>query len=286
MGVRFLLACLNLSSRLPYRVQLAVGSLAGRIIYRCAAKRRTVAAKNLELCFPEMTQFERKELLHAHFRSLGRALFESGLAYWASDERLRPLLKIRGLDNLNTARSHGKGIILVAGHFTSMELCGRLLGLEADFDVVVRPFSNPHIDATTHSGRHRAARSAIPKKSFRQFLRGLGENRAVLITVDQASTASNKVMAPFFDVPAPTSPNAARIARKTGATVLPLLWLREPDLSGYRVEIGEQLVGFPTGDDMTDASRTNLLVEEQVRQAPEQYYWIHRRFKADPSPYE
>jgi len=117
-------------------------------------------------------------------------------------------------------------------------------------------------------------------------LKGLKENRAVLITVDQATTADSKVMAPFFDVPAPTSVNAARIAQKTGAAVLPVLWLREPDLSGYRVEIGEPLADFPTGDALTDASRINSLVEEQVRRAPEQYYWIHRRFKADPSPYD
>ncbi len=104
--------------------------------------------------------------------------------------------------------------------------------------------------------------------------------------MDQATTASNKVMAPFFSVPAATSANAARIAKKTGATILPVLWMREADLSGYRMEIGGELADFPSGDDMTDACRLNLLIEEQVRQAPEQYYWIHRRFKNDPSPYD
>ncbi len=286
LGVRLLLACLKPSSKLPYRVQMGMGSFAGRIIFLYARKRRAIAAKNLELCFPELSNAELQRLLRAHFTSLGRALFESGLAYWAPDERLRPLLKINGLENLHAAHSRGQGIILIAAHFTSMELCGRLLGLEADYDAVFRPFSNPDIDAIVYSGRHRAVRSAIPKKSFRQFLKGLKENRAVLITVDQATTADSKVMAPFFDVPAPTSVNAARIAQKTGAAVLPVLWLREPDLSGYRVEIGEPLADFPTGDALTDASRINSLVEEQVRRAPEQYYWIHRRFKADPSPYD
>lgn len=263
-----------------------MGSFAGRIIYHYTSKRRAIAAKNVELCFPELSIAERQELLQAHFRSLGRALFESGLAYWASDERLRALLKISGLENLRVAVARGQGVILVAAHFTSMELGGRLLGLEADYDAVIRPFSNPDIDAIVHSGRHRAVKTAIPKKSFRQFLKGLKENRVTLITVDQASTARNKVMAPFFKLPAPTSVNAARIAHKTGAAVLPVLWLREADLSGYRVEIGTELPDFPTGDDLTDACRINALVEEQIRQAPEQYYWIHRRFKVDPSPYD
>jgi KDO2-lipid IV(A) lauroyltransferase len=285
-GVRFLLACLKLFSKLPYRVQMSMGSLAGRFIFLLAGKRRAIAARNLELCFPELANDERHELLRDHFMSLGRALFEAGLAYYASDERLRALLKIEGLDNLRDALSRGQGVILIAAHFTSMELCGRLLGLEVDYDAVIRPFSNPDVDAIVHAGRHRAVRQAIPKKSFKLFLRGLKENRAILITVDQATTASNKVIAPFFGVPASTSINAARIAKKTGAAVLPVLWLREADLSGYRVKIGAELKDFPSGDALPDASRLNALVEEQVHQAPEQYYWIHRRFKTEPSPYD
>lgn len=265
---------------------MSLGLVAGRFIFHFAHKRRVIAARNLELCFPEMTIAERQELLRAHFCSLGRALFESGLAYWAPDARLRDLVRIGGMANLQAAHARGHGVILIAGHFTSMELAGRLLGLVVDFDVVIRPFSNPEIDAIVHAGRQRAVRKVIPKKSFRQFLKGLKTNRAILITVDQATTARNKVMAPFFAVPAPTSINVARIAQKTGAAVLPLLWLREPDLSGYRVEIGAPLTGFPSGDALTDASRINTLIEEQIHQAPEQYYWIHRRFKAEPSPYD
>jgi Kdo2-lipid IVA lauroyltransferase/acyltransferase len=286
LGVRLLLACLKISSKLPYPVLMSMGAFAGRIIFRAAPKRRAIAARNLELCFPDLTNDERHKLLRAHFTSLGRALFESGLAYWARDDRLRPLAKISGLENLQGALSQGRGVILIAGHFTSMELCGRLLGLEVDYDAVIRPFSNPDINKIVHSGRHRAVRNAIPKKSFRQFLKGLQENRAILITVDQATTASNKVMAPFFSIPAATSVNAARIARKTGAAILPVLWLREADLSAYRIEIGEPLTEFPTNDEMADAIRINSLIEQQIRRAPEQYYWVHRRFKNEPSPYD
>lgn len=286
LGVRLLLAFVRVSSKFPYRVQMSLGRLAGRFVYCIARKRRTIAARNLELCFPELTIAERQRLLRAHFSSLGRALFESGLAYWAPDERLRDLASIHGMDKLRAALARGHGAILIVGHFTSMELGGRLLGLVTDFDAVIRPLSNPEIDSIVRAGRQRAVRKAIPKKSFRQFLKGLKENRVMLVAVDQATTARNKVMAPFFAVPAPTSVNAARIAQKTGAAVLPLLWLREPDLSGYRIEIGAPLTGFPSGDALTDAIRINALIEEQVRQAPEQYYWIHRRFKAEPSPYD
>ena len=285
-GVRLLLACLRLSSKLPYRIQMGLGVCAGRIIFLSARKRRAIAKKNIELCFPHRSGADRRKLLRAHFASLGRALFESGLAYWAADERLRSLSKVSGLDHLQAALAGGKGAILIAGHFTSMELCGRLLGLETDYDAVIRPFSNPEIDAIVHTGRQRAVASAIPKKGFRQTLKGLKENRVILVTVDQATTASSKVMAPFFAIPAATSVNIARIAHKTGAAVLPLLWLRKPGLSGYRIEIANQLAGFPTGDDLTDACRINSLMEEQVHQAPEQYYWVHRRFKNEPSPYD
>ena len=167
LGVRLLLACLKISSKLPYPVLMSAGVFAGRMIFRAAPKRRAIAAKNLELCFPDLTNDERHELLRAHFTSLGRALFESGLAYWAPDDRLHPLAKISGLENLQGALSQGRGVILIAGHFTSMELSGRLLGLEVDYDAVIRPFSNPDVDKIVHSGRHRAVRNAIPKKSFR-----------------------------------------------------------------------------------------------------------------------
>jgi len=286
LGVQLLLACLRVSSKFPYGVQMSLGRLAGRFVFHFARKRRAIAARNLELCFPEMTIAERQKLLRAHFCSLGRGLFESGLAYWASDERLRDLARIDGMDNLQAALARGHGVILIAGHFTSMELAGRLLALVVDFDVVFRPFSDPEINSIVYAGRRRGVGKAIPKKSFRQFIKGLKANRAILMTVDQATTARNKVLAPFFAVPASTSINVARIAQKTGAAVLPLLWLREPDLSGYRVEIGPPLTGFPSGDALTDASRINALIEEQVRQAPAQYYWIHRRFKAEPSPYD
>lgn len=286
LGVRLLLTCLKVSSSLPYGVQMRIGWFAGRIAYHRARTRRAIASRNLDLCFPGLTIAERRKLLRAHFASLGRALFETGLAYWAPDTRLSGLARVDGVHHLRAALARGHGAILIAGHFTSMELSARLLGLEVEFDAVFRPFNNAEIDAIVRSGRRRAVRRAIPKKSFRQFLRGLRENRAILITVDQATTARNRIMAPFFDVPAPTSVNAARIAQKTGAVVLPLLWLRQPDLSGYRVEIGAPLTNFPSADSLSDARRMNALIEEQVRQAPEQYYWIHRRFKAEPSPYD
>ena len=286
LGVRILLTCLKLCSRLPYRLQMSMGTVAGTVIYLSARKRRAIAARNLELCFPNETAAKRQAILRAHFASLGRALFEAGLAYWGSDRRLRKLAQVDGLERLQAAHRGGRGVILIAGHFTSMELGGRLLGLAADYDAVMRPFSNPDIDAIARAGRRRAVKRAIPKQSFRDFLRGLKENRAILMTVDQATTARNKVEAPFFSVPAPTSINAARIAKKTGAVVLPLLWLRQPDMSGYRIEIAEPLAEFPSGEPMTDARRINALIEDQIRQAPEQYYWIHRRFKTEPSPYE
>ncbi|MFQ5983009.1 MAG: lysophospholipid acyltransferase family protein [Woeseiaceae bacterium] len=286
LSVQLLLAFLKFLSKFPYRVQIRMGSLVGRLVYHFANKRRAIAARNIELCFPEATTAERKKLLRNHFSSLGRGLFETGLAYWAPDDRLRDLLKLDGLDRLQASLSRGRGVILITGHFTAMELGGRLLGLVADFDMVIRPLSHSEIDSVVRAGRQRAVGRVIPKESFREFLKGLRANRAILITVDQATTARSKVMAPFFGVPAPTSLVAARIAKKYGAAVLPTLCLREADLSGYRIEIGDPMSGFPTGDDMTDASRLNAMIEEQVLKAPEQYLWIHRRFKNEPSPYE
>ena len=131
-----------MSSKFPYGVQMSLGRLAGRFVFHFARKRRAIAARNLELCFPEMTIAERQKLLRAHFCSLGRGLFESGLAYWASDERLRDLARICGTDNLQAALARGPVVILIAGHFTPRELAGCLLALVLDLEFVFGLFRN------------------------------------------------------------------------------------------------------------------------------------------------
>jgi KDO2-lipid IV(A) lauroyltransferase len=270
---------------LPWPVQRLVGRGLGAASFRLAGRRRRVAERNLELCFPELGAEARRRLLRRHFRSLGLGLMELGMAWWAGDRRLRPMALVEGLEHLDAARAGGRPVILVAGHFTSMDLACRLLGLSIDYDGVQRPFGYPALDRRITRGRLRAARSVYSKFDLRGILDALARGRTLWMAVDQAHTSARPVTAPFFGLPAPTTGSPARLAARSGAAVLPVAGRRQSD-GRYRVVVEPALADFPSGDEAADAARLNAVVERHARAAPEQYYWIHRRFKGEPSPYD
>ncbi len=270
---------------LPWPVQRALGRGLGAVSFRLARHRRRIAGRNLELCFPELTARARQHLLRRHFHSLGIGLMELGIAWWASDRRLRSMGTLEGLEHLETAREGGRPVILVAGHFTTMDLAYRLLGLAVDYDGIHRPFGYPALDRQLTRGRLRAAHRVYSKFDLRGILDALARGRTLWVAVDQAQTGSRPVLAPFFGLPAPTTGGPARLAARSGAVVLPVLGRREPD-GRYRVTVEPALRDFPGGDETADAARLNAVVERHARAAPEQYYWIHRRFKGDPATYD
>lgn len=278
-----LLGPLRALARLPWRRQLALGRALGRVAGRLARRRRRIAARNLELCFPELSAGERGALLDAHFEALGIGLVEAGMAWRASDERIAALGAVDGIERLRAAGG-GRGVMLVGGHFTTLEMTCRLLGIAVDFDVTYRPLGMPAVDRLIRRGRSRGAARLIPKSNFRGMLASLRDGRTVWMAVDQAHTGDNRAAAPFFGIPAPTTTSPSRIAAGAAA-VLPLACRRLPD-GRYRLTLGPALEGFPSGDPLADATRLNRIIEEQVREAPEQYYWIHRRFKGESSPYD
>jgi KDO2-lipid IV(A) lauroyltransferase len=210
---------------------------------------------------------------------------ELGLAWWASDRRLRGMATIEGLQHLEAARAGGRPVLLVAGHFTTMDLACRLLGLAVDYDGIQRPFGYPALDRQLTRGRLRAVRRVYSKFDLRGILDALAHGRTLWMAVDQAQTSTRPVLAPFFGLPAPTTGSPARLAARSGAAVLPVAGVREPD-GRYRVTVEPALADFPTGDETADAARLNAVVERHARAAPEQYYWIHRRFKGEPSLYD
>lgn len=270
---------------LPLPAQRLLGRGLGAAAFRLARRRRRIAARNLELCFPELTAEARRRLLRRHFRSLGIGLMELGMAWWARDRRLLAMVELEGLEHLEAARAAGRPVILIAGHFTTMDLACRLLGLAVDYDGIQRPFGYPALDRQLIRGRLRAVDNVYSKFDLRGILDALARGRTLWMAVDQAQTSSRPVMAPFFGLPAPTTGSPARLAARSGAAVLPVAGRREPD-GRYRITVESALEGFPGGDAVADAARLNAVVERHARAVPDQYYWIHRRFKGDPSNYD
>lgn len=268
---------------LPFRVQLALGAGLGRLLCLLLRERRRVAAVNLRLCFPELGERERARLLRRHFSSLGIGLFELGMAWWASDRRIQSLVRIEGFENLSNALRCGRGVLVVSGHFSGGEITGRAMkALVPQYGVLYRPVRNPLLDEFLRRARARAVQFVIPKDSIRGLLRVLKQGIAVWYAADQSYRRQHSVLVPFFGEPAMTNGALTPIARLSAAPVVPYFPQRLADGSGYRVSILPALEDFPSGDVAADTQRVLALLEAHIRQAPEQYYWVHRRFKGRP----
>ncbi len=285
----FGLGVMRLLVFLPFRVQLATGRLLGRAASRVLVRRRWVALKNLELCFPKLSQEARAKLLRQHFESLGQGIFETAFTWWAPDRRLAGLSETVGLEHLTAARALGKGVILLSAHFTTLEIGCRLLLLRQPFHPMYRRHENPLFEKIMRASRERLSENPIRKDDVRQLMRSLRAGNTVWYAPDQAYRGKNAAPVPFFGVPAATNLSTSRLARASGAPVLPFFSLRLPD-GRYRLIIQPPLADFPGDDPETDAARINLVIEQIVREAPEQYLWVHRRFKATvpgaTDPYE
>lgn len=280
---------LRLLVRLPWRWQMRAGTLIGRLAWHLARARRRIARTNLELCFPELTPTQRSALLRDHFDSLGRGVVETALCWWGDEQRLQHLTHIVGLHHLETAKARGKGVILLSAHFTTLELGGRLLALHAAFHVQYRRHKNPLFETVMRRARERRFEQAIARDDMRGFLRSLKAGNAVWYAPDQNHGGDHSLFAPFFGIPASTLTTPARIARISGAAVVPFYPMRAPDGSGYLLVLCPALENFPGDDALADATRLNRLLESVIREMPEQYLWVHRRFKTrppgEPCPY-
>lgn len=285
------LGLMKLMVALPFRWQLAIGGQAGRWLGKFARRRRRIAAINLELCFPELSPTQRATLLEAHFAALGMGLFETALAWWAPDARLKGLVRVEGTEHLEQAMARGKGVILLTGHFTTLELGARFMTLRQPFHAMYRPHKNRFYEiAQRHQREWRCKLPPLPRDDLRGLLRAFKRGRAVWYAPDQSLGRRNSVFVPFFGVTACTITATSRLAALSGAAVVPYFPKRLPGATGYEVVILPALADFPSADVEADTRRINQLLEQHVRQAPEQYLWVHRRFKTQPpgksSPYQ
>ncbi|MES9834770.1 MAG: LpxL/LpxP family Kdo(2)-lipid IV(A) lauroyl/palmitoleoyl acyltransferase [Candidatus Thiodiazotropha sp. LLP2] len=276
------------SQLLSYPMTLSTGRIIGRLIYHLSPKRKHIASVNLGICFSDKTDQERETILRNHFESLGIGMLMIGYAWWAKESKLKPLVEIEGLEHLKQSLERGKGVILLSAHFTDLEVTGRLLSLFQPFAVMYRPHENPVIEWAFNRNRRERFEAAIPRNEIRQVIRTLKKNLPVWYAPDQSFKGQNSTLAPFFGEPAGTNTATSRLAKISGAQTILFSGYRKADESGYKLVIHPPLDDFPTEDIQADATRINGLIEKAVAYAPEQYLWIHRRFKKRkviPDPY-
>ncbi len=270
---------LRLLAMLPFPALLAIGRALGRLLRHLPISFVRTARRNIELCFPELDAPARERLLDEHFKSLGIALMEVPLAWWITPKQLAKLVRIEGTQHLQAAMARGKGVILLTAHFTSLELAGRTLLAVAPVKFLYRPTKNEVLAYALNRFRTGYGGRPIPKDDIRAFIAALKKNECVWYAPDQSYRKKGAEMVPMFGIPAATNTLTSRLARITGAAVLPYFLQRLPGSQGYLATIHPPLEGFPSECPVSDTARFNRMIEAQVRIAPEQYLWIHRRFK-------
>jgi KDO2-lipid IV(A) lauroyltransferase len=277
------MALLWLIAQLPYRVLLGLGRALGGLMYRLASSRRKIAARNLELCFPALSAAERTRLLKENFASTGIAFFEMAMSWWWPESRLTKLARIEGLEHLRQAQAEGQGVILMALHFTTLEMGGALLAMQHGMYGMYRAHRNPLFDFIQRQGREQRLIDAVERDDVRGMLKLLRAGGAVWYAPDQDYGAQRSIFVPLFGVPAATVTATSKFARLGRARVIPFTQVRLADGSGYKVVVYPPLADFPGESEEADCLRINQWIEQAVSACPEQYLWAHRRFKTRPA---
>ena len=277
-----------LLARLPWPLQRLLGRGLGTVLRMAMGSRRRIAARNLALCFPDHDGAAQRRLLRASFAALGIGLFEFGRAWWGSLRPSRRGLRLHGLEHLQAAVAAGRGVILVSGHFTTLEICGRLLCDHVPLAGMYRPHSQPALEWAVKRGRLRYATAMFSREELRPAIRHLKDGGVLWFAPDQDTRRGESVYVPFFGRPASSLTSTHQMARLSGATVLAFAHERRDD-GGYDLRLSPAFAGFPSRDAVADTAVVMHEIEAMVRAAPAQYLWIHRRFKHQPDgsdPYD
>lgn len=273
---------MRLLATLPFAWQLRMGRVLGRLMYWLAPSRRRIARINIDLAFPQLSPQEKRQLLRKNFYSNGMALLEVGMSWWKPKEELRPLLQLEGLEHMQEALKTGKGALLLGGHFTCLLIAGRLLAMEMPFTVIVKRGNDPLFEALTRHYRLQHYNSVIDNHDMRGILKALRNNEICWYAPDQDFGGKRSVFAPFMGIQTATLATTAKLAKSSGAKLVYIDYERMDSGEGYHLRLYPALEDYPCGDDIADATRINQLIEAQVRRVPEQYLWVHRRFRSRP----
>jgi KDO2-lipid IV(A) lauroyltransferase len=268
---------------LPFPLLLLIGTGIGLIFHAIPGRRKVIARRNIEICFPELSATEQATLLRANFISTGIAVMEVGISWWWSKKRFSKLMQFEGLEHLEAVKD--RGVMVLGIHYTSLEVGAAALSSVWQMDGMYRAHGNAVYDFLQARGRLNQSigdNSVFERSDVRGTMKALKNGHSLWYGPDQDYGLRQGLFAPFFNVQAATVYATARFAEKTGAAVVPFSHIRLPGSQGYKITVYPALEDFPTGDDLADATRINQIIEKFIRLQPDQYLWVHRRFKNRP----
>lgn len=267
---------------LPFRVIVAIGNGLGILLYPLAAERRRVGMINLKLCFPNMNVEDRKKLVRAHFKMFCRGLIERSILWWSSAERISSLIRVEGVEHFEAIKD--KSSILLTPHFVGMDAGGQWVAQHADTVCMYANQKNRYLTELLLKKRARFRNQYLysRQEGLRPILKGMRKGMPFIYPPDQDQGVKDGAFIPFFGVPAATMTSMPRIAQMTGAKIVPSITRVLPGGEGYVLTFYPAWDNYPSGDDIADARRMNAFIEDRIREMPEQYFWLHKRFKTRP----
>ncbi|OTG84784.1 lauroyl acyltransferase [Acinetobacter sp. ANC 4648] len=286
-GIWIAIVCLMLIAILPWAIQHRLATLLGKLAFHNFKSRRQTTIRNLEVCFPEWTAEQIQEHARQVFIDMMLGVFET-LNAWYSPQWFKNRISIEGLEHLTNAQTAGQGVLLLGTHSTLLDAGGFLCSKYFEPDVVYRPQNNPLLDMLIYRCRATIYANQIDHDDMRGLIRNLKEGHAIWYSPDQDFGLKQGVMAPFFGTPAATVTAHRRLLKISKAVAIPLYFYRHGDIQNpqYRILIEPAVADFPSDNELDDAIRVNNIIEQQLRIAPTQYMWFHRRFKTRPKGYE
>lgn len=270
---------------LPLPLLAAIGRGLGWLLFRVAERRRRIVETNLSLCFPELDDTQRRRLAQVHFQVLVRSMLERGMLWWSRPERLQRLIRVEGAETIRDLLDAGRPVMLLAPHFVGLDAGGVGIAMRFDCASLYAQQSSKVFDRLLYRGRKRFGDQLLLSRdeNLRTIVRAMTAGRPFYYLPDVNFRTRDSIFVPFFGVPAATVSGLSRLSKLTRAAVVPCATRMLPGGQGYVVEVGRAWEDYPTDDVEADTRRMNAWIEEAVRTMPEQYYWVHRRFKTRPA---
>jgi len=267
---------------LPFRVLVAIGNGLGLLLHALAKERRHVATVNLRLCFPDMSDARRARLVRDHFKMFGRGLIERTILWWSSAARINSLIRVEGVEHFDAIK--GQPAILLTPHFVGMDVGGQWVAQRTDTVCMYANQKNRYMTELLLQKRARFGKQHLysRQQGLRPILKGMRAGLPFIYPPDQDQGVKDGAFIPFFGVPAATMTSVPRLAQMTGAKVVPSITRLLPGGEGYVLTFYPAWENYPSGDDIADTRRMNEFIEDRVREMPEQYFWLHKRFKTRP----
>jgi len=264
----------------PFRLQVFFGKIIGKLIYPLMTELRKTAYSNVSNCFPGKKQPQVTLLVKQHFEAIGISLFETANAYFASDKKIKKMLIIVNEQHFTEALKKEGGIILLCSHFMPLMLGSRALLIKHTIANIYRPQNNKLFDKVMVKGYLKNGAVMIKSTDTRSIIKAINNSLPIWYAPDQDLGRNNSVFAPLFGIQTATASATSRLAKNNNTRVIPYSFVRTKH--GYEMSFQKPLKNYPSGDAIKDASETNQILEKQILKNPEQYLWIHRRFKTRP----